>query len=585
MTLVQPQVNSGLWSNVWKLLRIRLQISWNSFVRGKIGSKIAMIVVVLVIIGIMVGVFIGSNALLKFLHSAEFTQIFGDANQLIQIVPSVVITIATLFTFFTSFGVLLQALYLANDMEFLLTTPIPIRAVFLSKMIQAILPNFGLTSLFVLPILFGLGTSSGYNVLFYIFLILILVILALAAASITSLMVMGIARIFSPRRIAEVLGFAAALISIICSQSGQLFRFSNANVNPAQVTNIVSMFSRFNSPWSPFTWAGNGVIALGQGNWLTGIGFTLLTLVLSGGLFYVALVTAEKLYYTGWARVQGSLRRKKKPAKTASTKNNQTATWLEKRTPSPIRAILLKDFLLLRRDLRNLSQVLSPLIFGVIYAFVLVRTGGQVSSETSTAPAFVTSIINATFSFGDIALALFIGWSLASRLAGMAFSQENKNYWMLKSAPVAVRQLLIAKFFVAYIPTLIVGFLFLGLFVIVQPAKLANFPFALLVYALSMAGLVGIDLAFGVSGAHFNWDDPRKMQRTSSGCLSALLSVAYFGVSLVLFLGPSVLFSLLGLPVIYGKLIGLLLGSGLSAVGVIAPLRIVWDRVARLNEE
>ena len=197
----------------------------------------------------------------------------------------------------------------------------------------------------------------------------------------------------------------------------------------------------------------------------------------------------------------------------------------------------------------------------------------------------MTSIINATFSFGDIALALFIGWSLASRLAGMAFSQENKNYWMLKSAPVEVRQLLIAKFFVAYIPTLIVGLLFLGLFVAIQPAKLVNFPFGFLVYAISMAGLVGIDLAFGVSGAHFNWDDPRKMQRTSSGCLSTLLSVAYFGVSLVLFLGPTVLFSLLGLPVIYGKLLGLLLGSGLSAVGVIAPLRIVWDRVARLNEE
>ena len=584
MNLAQPRIDSGLWSNVWKLLRIRLQISWNSFVRGKLRSKILTIVVILIILGIMVGVFIGSNALLQFIHSAEFTQLFGDPTQIINIVPSLVITIATLFTFFTSFGVLLQALYLANDMEFLLTTPIPIRAVFLSKLIQAILPNFGLTSLFVLPILFGLGIASGYNVLFYIFLILILVILALAAASITSLVVMGIARIFSPRRIAEVLGFTAALISIICSQSGQLFRFSNTNVNPAQVSSIVTGLSGFNSLWSPFAWAGQGVVALGKGNWLPGIGLTLLTLVLSSGLFMGALVTAEKLYYTGWARVQGSWRRKKKPARTVSAANNQAATWLEKRTPSPIRAILVKDFLTLRRDLRNLSQVLSPLIFGVIYAFVLIRTGGQVSSEASNNPAIVTSIINATFSFGDIALALFIGWSLASRLAGMAFSQENKNYWILKSAPVNVRQLLIAKYLVAYIPTLVVGFLFLGLFVVVQPAKLANLPFALLVFALSMAGLVGIDLAFGVAGAHFNWDDPRKMQRSSSGCLSALLSVAYFGVSLLLFLGPTVLFTLLGLPLIYGKLVGLLLGSGFSAVGVVAPLRIVWDRVARLNE-
>jgi ABC-2 type transport system permease protein len=584
MSLAQPRFNPDLWPNVWKLLRIRLQITWNSFVRGKIGAKIGTVAVVLVIIGVMVGVFMGSNALLNFIHSPEFTQIFGDPTKIINLVPSVVITIATLFTFFTSFGVLLQALYLANDMEFLLTTPIPIRAVFLSKMIQAILPNFGLTSLFVLPILFGLGSSSHFNALFYIFLILILIILALAAASITSLVVMSIARIFSPRRIAEVLGFAAALISIICSQSGQLFRYSNASVNPAQLNSIVNGVSGFNSPWSPFSWAGNGVVALGQGNWLPGIGFTLLILLFSGGLFYGALVTAERLYYTGWARVQGNLRRKKKPAKAASA-NNQSTTWLEKRTPSAVRAIMVKDFLLLRRDLRNLSQVISPLIFGIIYAFVLVRTGGQVSPETSGAPTVVTNVLNITFSFADIALALFIGWSLATRLAGMAFSHENKNYWMLKSAPVGVRQLLIAKYFVAYIPTLIIGFLFLALFVIIQPAKLAGFPFAFLVFTISMAGLIGIDLAFGVSGAHFNWDDPRKMQRTSSGCLSALLSVAYFGVSLILFLAPAVLFSILGLPVIYGKIIGLLLGSGLSAIGVIAPLRIVWERVERLNEE
>ena len=44
----------------------------------------------------------------------------------------------------TSFGVLLQALYLAGDMDFLLSAPIPMRAVFLTKLLQAILPNFGL---------------------------------------------------------------------------------------------------------------------------------------------------------------------------------------------------------------------------------------------------------------------------------------------------------------------------------------------------------------------------------------------------------------------------------------------------------
>ncbi len=67
----------------------------------------------------------------------------------------------------TSFGVLLQALYLSGDMDFLLSSPIPIRAVFITKLMQAVLPNFGLIALFGLPVLFGLGISGGYNFLYY----------------------------------------------------------------------------------------------------------------------------------------------------------------------------------------------------------------------------------------------------------------------------------------------------------------------------------------------------------------------------------------------------------------------------------
>ena len=83
---------------------------------------------------------------------------------------------------FTSFGVLLQALYLSGDMDFLLTSPVPIRAVFVTKLLQAVLPNFGLIALFGLPVLFGLGFSEHYNFLYYPLVLLIMIALTLAAA-------------------------------------------------------------------------------------------------------------------------------------------------------------------------------------------------------------------------------------------------------------------------------------------------------------------------------------------------------------------------------------------------------------------
>ncbi len=141
----------------------------------------------MLILGLIVFVFSMSWLLLRFLRSPDLAQYVGDVTPLLESVPVLLIGGAFLGILITSFGVLLQALYLANDMEFLLSAPLPLRSVFLSKMLQAILPNFSLICLFALPVLYGLGLSSGYNFLFFPLVLLMLAALALAAAGISSL--------------------------------------------------------------------------------------------------------------------------------------------------------------------------------------------------------------------------------------------------------------------------------------------------------------------------------------------------------------------------------------------------------------
>lgn len=423
MSVGELHIEERLWPAVWKLLRIRLIISWSSFKRSKIRAKIGMIVLVLFFTGLLVLAFIGSHALLDFLRSPQFSQLGLDATPIIRMIPNLLITFATLFIFLTSFSLLLQALYLSGDMEFLLSTPVPIRAVFISKLIQAILPNFGLICLIALPVMFGLGSSYGYSIWFYILTIFVLAILALAAASLSSLVVMAVSRVIAPRRVAEVIGFIVAAMTLVCSQSGQLFNHMDSSIKPDQVAGVLNTLTRFNVSWSPITWAGQGLVGIGEGNWLSGIGFTLLTLFLGAGIFTVALLTAEKLYYTGWARVQGSWRKKKKIVSKTKLQDEKT-NWVEKRISSPIRAIIVKDFLLLRRDLRHLSQILSPLIFGVVYAIVLLRSGGKVPQGQGTAPEALMNGLQAMFTWGDVALAAFVSWSLASNLSSMAFSRK-----------------------------------------------------------------------------------------------------------------------------------------------------------------
>jgi ABC-2 type transport system permease protein len=579
---VQPEAK--LWPSVWKLLRLRWVLFASGFRRAKLGRKIGTVALGLVIVSALVAAFVLSWLLLRFLRSPELVKYIGDASVFLDSIPVLILSAEAAVILVTSFGVLLQALYLAGDMEFLLSTPLPIRAIFITKMSQAILPNFGLILLFGLPLLYGLGASAGYSFLYYPMVLIVLALLAMAIAGLASLLVMAVVRIFPARRVAEILGFLVALISIICSQSGNLVRFGD--VSQQLATQALNMASRLNSPWSPLSWIGRGLVDVGEGRWLSGGGLVLLTIVLTGGIFALSLATAEKLYFSGWARVQVSVRKKRtaRPTIRARSQDGPLARLVAQTVPAAVRGIMFKDFLMLRRDLRSMSQLVTPLVLGALYAFMLISRGGQAPAGREEAPPFVMDALNNMMIYGNVGISLFVGWSLLGRLAAMGFSLEGKQYWLLKSAPVSTARLLTAKFLVAYLPTLALGWVFLVVISLLQQSTLATLIFSLVVVLLTLAGLAGVNLAFGVVGANFEWEDPRKIRQGGAGCLNALASIAFLVISLGLFFGPSLVLGLFKISPAIGQWIGLLLGSVFSlGIGGLA-LWLVRSRVPRLAE-
>jgi ABC-2 type transport system permease protein len=294
---------------------------------------------------------------------------------------------------------------------------------------------------------------------------------------------------------------------------------------------------------------------------------------------------AEHLYYSGWARVQVSSR-KKRPIRTVNSSGSTSRLSIFTRgiIPPAIRAIIYKDSLVLRRDLRNLSQLVTPLILGVIYAVSLVRAGGSAPASQSNTPSFILQTLRSGLSYGDLFISLFIGWTLLYRLAGMGFSHEGKSYWILKSAPVSSVQLIISKFVVAYIPSLIMGWLFIVIIGLVRSTSTSIIIFNLLVVALCIAGVDGINLTFGIAGANFDWDDPRHILNGLNGCFGAIASIAFLLIGLALFLGPTLGLPLLGVPELVGQITGLVLGGVFSLICSILPLRYIFSRVATLAE-
>ncbi len=379
---------------IWKLLVLRVRISFNSFRRAKTGRKILLIITALMVLGFAGFMIYLSSLFLEFLRSPGLGSSVGiDAAPLLDALPVLILSGMFIGILVTSFGVLLQALYLSGDMDFLLSFPIPIRAVFVTKLMQAVLPNLGLIALFGLPILFGLGISGGYHFLYYPLLILMMIALALVAAGLSSLLVMLVARIVPARRAADVIGFLGALIAITCSQMGN---FTNtmtgeADFSGEQFSGAASLLVRANTPWLPLNWAGRGLVDIGEGRWLSGTLLVLATLGLCAAGFWFTLGTAERWYYSGWAGMQ-VVAQKKKTVRTAqppAKRESGLTSWTSRLLKAPVRAIIGKDFLVMRRDLRNLSQLISPLILGVLYTLMIFRSGGEPPPGQGEAPDLV----------------------------------------------------------------------------------------------------------------------------------------------------------------------------------------------------
>ena len=574
----------GFWPTVARLLRLQALILFRGLRRASWRGRLGAVTLALATLLIVAFVFGMSLALLSFLRSPQLAAAVPGAGELLARVPLLVMGGGFLVVLIASFGVLLQTLYLAGDMDLLLSAPIPVRAVFASKLLQVILPNLGLVSLGALPLLFGLGVSGGYSELYYPLVVVMLAALALAAAGLASLLVMAAVRVFPARRVAEVLGFAGALVSIVCSQWGQFAR--DANVNCEQAAGLLRLLASLDVPWSPLAWAGRGLVGLGEGRWLAGAGFSLLALGAAGLAFALALMGAERLYYSGWAGMQGASRQRKaaQRKRPAAALSVVAAAGL---LPPTVAAIIGKDWTVLRRDLRNLSQLVTPLVLGVVYTFMLLRSGGAVPGEQANTPLWLAPAKGHAQSYAGIAISLFVGWTLLARLAALGFSQEGRSYWLLKSAPVSTDQLLAAKFIAAYLPALAVSGVFAATMALVGrgfPAPTAAWV-SFAVVALCLAAADGIYLWFGVTGAKMDWEDPRKMVSGATGCLGALVTGLALGLALALFALPQIDLTLLGWPALAGELAGLALGGALCLACAAVPPRLVRERVPRLGEE
>lgn len=502
------------------LLRLRWQLNWNNWRKRTRWRKFFYLIGVLWLTA-TVG---GFSGLIGWGSAAVVRRFLGAGLE--PLIPGLILTAAAVILLFSAFSIALGSLFFSNDLELLMVAPVNRRAVFVSKLLDGITWYYAILLIAAVPGLFAYGWRLGYQIWYFLFTLLTLLGAPLLTAGIGALAVMLVARFAPAHRVREVLGFVAAIFGLSCSLLGQTSRlwaerFAQFESNPQALLAAVERFTRLPLPT---LLAGRGLMAAGYGRLGASLLDLTLFLLITFGFFALCVILADRLYTSGWARMQsaGTSRR--------SGRDRERARRGGALVSAPgLLTIALKDWRVIPRDLRNFAQMLSPLLLvPFIYLNIVINGGARGRANlTQLIGRFEGDYPLTLLEVGLAGSVLFIAGLVFTRIALTSISMEGRSWWLLKAAPLGNWEILRAKFLSAYIPLAILHVLLMLGVAIWRQFGLVAFLYTTLGTLILGAGIIAICIGLSVPWARLDWDDPRRMSSGWGGLIAFIVQSLY----------------------------------------------------------
>ena len=177
--------------------------------------------------------------------------------------------------------------------------------------------------------------------------------------------------------------------------------------------------------------------------------------------------------------------------------------------------------------MRDVSQALQlVLLLGLctiyLYNLRVLRVVDRLPEETR---AWWQSLLV----IGNMAMGGFVLTAVCTRFVFSSLSLEGKAYWVLRSSPVPLTELLRAKFRIWLFPVATIGSILLA-----SGAAAINAESHLIIASGLMSwiicyGIVGLAVGFGAYYANFDWEHPSQLA-ASFGSLMYMVCCAVFVV-------------------------------------------------------
>ncbi len=409
----------------------------------------------------------------------------------------------------------LSSSFLARDLDQIAAAPVPRRSLYGARLVETGVHANWMVMLLMLPLLSAYGSVYQGGPQFVGFALLVFVPFFVIPTALGSLLTLILANVFPARRtrdilsVVTVLAIATLLVMFRMARPEQL-------VKPEGFENFMDFVAAIDtpsSPWLPSEWASDAIMA-----YLRGGPVSVALLRLWGaavGLCGVGLIVHKLLWARGFSAAQEGAGQRSVVA--VRPLIDRLFAWL----PANRRELVLKELKVFARDTTQWSQLILLFVLLVVYVAnvrYLPLTGDG-----------MTVLLRQLVPFLNLAVAGFVLASIAGRFVFPSVSLEGRALWLLRSSPLAMRDLLWAKFWVGAVPLFVLAIVL----VVATNFLLDVTPFVHAVSTAAIASLVfpltALALTFGTFYPQYDAENAAQIPTSFGGLLFMLTAIVLIG--------------------------------------------------------
>ena len=478
---------------------------------------------------------------------------------------------------FSSVLTSLSKLYLSRDLSLVHSMPVSSYKIFIARWIESTIDSSWMVILYAIPVFISYGVVYQSGPFYYGNVVITLIFLSIIASGISAVPVIIAVNIFSASRIRGILIFFGLCFFLVLFF---VFRFLRPErlVDPEVFSTALVYLKALKTPapvYLPSTWAFDSMKAVLNGHIAEGLFHSALSLSFAGVTVFMVIIIADAIYFKGLSKTW--------TAQVRLIKYNASGKLFLGFLSRPVRAFTLKEVRIFFRDQTQWSQLflIAALVVIYIYNFNVL--------PLEKAPIKIVYLQN-LLSFLNMGLAGFVLTAVTARFAYPAVSSEREAFWIVKSVPIPLRKYLWIKFFIYFVPLLILT----EILIITTNIMLKVTPFMMALSIINIfflvPGVVSMGIGFGAAYPDFKSENPAQAVTSFGGLLFMMVCTGYIGIVIVIEAGPVYNLFMAGIKervlnafewiwIIGSFTIALII----NIIAIVLPMKFGENRLSKLN--